>query len=55
MERELTLDELLAEPGVIALMRRDGVDADVVRRLFAELRESAARRAGPAGERGAES
>ena len=39
MEREATLDELLAEPAVVALMNRDGVDPDAVRRLLAGLRE----------------
>ena len=39
MEREATLDELLAEPAVVALMNRDGVDPDAVRRLLAALRD----------------
>jgi hypothetical protein len=39
MEREATLDDLLAEPAVVALMDRDGVEPDAVRRLIAALRE----------------
>ena len=39
MEREATLDELLAEPAVIALMDRDGVDPEAVRRLITDLRD----------------
>jgi hypothetical protein len=39
MEREATLEELLAEPAVIALMNRDGVDPEAVRRLLAALRD----------------
>ena len=45
MEREANLDELLAEPAVIALMSRDGVDPEAVRRLFAGLREQRRRSA----------
>jgi hypothetical protein len=39
VEREANLDELLAEPVVVALMSRDGVDPETARRLFAGLRE----------------
>lgn len=49
MEREATLDELLAEPAVAALMHRDGVEPDAVRRLIAVMRER--RRVEPRAER----
>ena len=39
MEHEATLDELLAEPAVVALMDRDGVDPDAVRRLISAVRD----------------
>jgi hypothetical protein len=34
---ELTLEELLAEPIVLALMERDGVSLDEARRLYDEV------------------
>jgi hypothetical protein len=52
MEREATLDELLAEPAVIALMNRDGVDPDAVRRLLDALRDRCRDPALPADARG---
>jgi hypothetical protein len=39
MNREMTLDELLAEPIVRLLMRRDGVEARELRALAARIRE----------------
>jgi hypothetical protein len=39
MDREMTLDELLAEPIVRLLMRRDGVEAHQVRALAARICE----------------
>jgi hypothetical protein len=41
--RELTLDELLAEPVVRLLMARDGVGDDDIRRLADQAREKLAR------------
>jgi len=38
MDSEPTLDELLADPMICQLMRRDGVKADDVRALFESLR-----------------
>jgi hypothetical protein len=38
MDREMTLDELLAEPIVCLLMRRDGVEADELRALAERVR-----------------
>lgn len=38
MDREMTLDELLAEPIVHLLMRRDGVEADALRALAERIR-----------------
>jgi hypothetical protein len=35
--RELTLEEMLASPGVRQLMRRDGVDPGYVRALISSL------------------
>jgi hypothetical protein len=42
-DEEFRLDDLLNDPIVLLLMRRDGVDADELRRLI----RSKARRAGP--------
>ena len=39
MNREITLDELLAEPIVQLLMRRDGVEAQELRALAARICE----------------
>ena len=47
-EREPTLEDVLSDPVVHALMARDRVDAEEVRALLERLRS--ARRRGPPGE-----
>lgn len=36
--RELTLEDILADPIVMLLMTRDGVDPDHIRRLMSRLK-----------------
>jgi len=42
MEREPTLDQILADPIICLLMRRDGVEAQEIRDLIEALRALAA-------------
>jgi hypothetical protein len=37
---EPTLEDLLCDPMVLALMKRDGVDPDMLRRLVRDIRRS---------------
>lgn len=46
---ELTLDEMLADPLIGAVMRADGVDADELRPALNELAELVAARSEDAG------
>ena len=49
--REPTLEELLADPVVLALMARDGVSESTVRRLIAEFRRARREREGAGADR----
>jgi hypothetical protein len=48
--REPTLDEMLADPVILAIMARDGVSQSTVRRLIAELRRARHRGEWPASD-----
>jgi hypothetical protein len=47
-EAEPKLEEALADPIILAMMTRDGVDADALRNLARRLRERLERRRRPA-------